>query len=324
MEISKKLFQQTLEAGGFQRDLSFPDKDPNQFQYRLTDKMGTGTFRYYIVEHMFAIEIHEMCFKEDTFIQSPEPRFLCIQYYSSVSGEELHPYYQLSPNSLRAYIGNGSRIYQALFHKDIPIRSVSLSVMPEFYEQYLKDKLNGELLHLDHAFQTLTNGFEHPQLVLLLKQIQSYTGYGPSAKLFYEGKVLEALALVLDEVYRSSQSRRKLHMTAEDEANLNAAVQYIDNHYAFRVTLEQLSRISFMGTTKLKSAFREYVGLSVSEYLIRKRIDQAQHLLIATDLSIAEIAKAVGYKRSDSFSSQFLRITGFRPTEYRGLVNRSS
>lgn len=320
MEISKILFEQTLEAGGFQKDLTFPSEDPNQFQYRMTDKMGTGTFRYYIMEHMFVIEIHEMCFNEDTLIESPEPRFLSIQYYSSVSGEELHPYYQLSPNSLRAYIGNGDRIYQAVFHKDIPIRSVSISIMPAFYEQYLKDKLDGELLNLDHAFQTLTNGFEHPQLVLLLKQIQSYTGYGASAKLFYEGKVLEAVALVLDEVYRSNQSRRKLRMTAEDEINLNAAIQYINNHYAFGVTLEQLSRISFMGTTKLKTAFREYVGCSISEYLIRKRIDHAQHLLIATDLSIAEIAKAVGYKRSDSFSSQFLRITGFHPTEYRGLI----
>lgn len=323
MEISKELFEQTLEAGGFQRDDAFPTDDPNQFQYRLSESMGTGIFRYYIMEHMFVIEVHEFRFKNDTFIESPEPRFLSIQYYSSVSGEELHPYYQLSPNSLRAYIGDGNRIYQALFHKDIPIRSVSISIMPEFYERYLKDKLGGEALHLNHAFQTLTGGFEHPQLVVLLKQIQSYTGYGPSAKLFYEGKVLEAVALVLDKFHRSSQNRRKLRMTEEDKANLNAAIRYIDNHYAFGVTLEQLSKICFMGTTKLKTAFREYVGCSISEYLIHKRIDHAQHLLIATDLSVSEIAKAVGYKRSDSFSSQFLRITSFHPTEYRGLISHS-
>lgn len=320
MEISKKLFEQMLEAGGFTKDTAFSANDPNQFQYRMKDEIGTGIFRYYIIEHMFAIEIHEMCFKEDTLLESPEPRFLSIQYYSSVSGEELHPYYQLSPNSLRAYIGNGTRTYQAVFHKDIPIHSVSISIMPEFYEQYLSHKLNGEIINLDHAFQTLTNGFEHPQLILLMKQIQSYTGYGPSAKLFYEGKVLEAVALILDEVSRSRESKRKLHMTAEDEENLNAAVQYIDHHYAFGITLAQLSKISFMGTTKLKTAFREYIGCSISEYLIQKRIDHAQHLLIATDLSIAEIAKAVGYKRSDSFSSQFLRITGLRPTEYRRLA----
>lgn len=105
------------------------------------------------------------------------------------------------------------------------------------------------------------------------------------------------------------------------EANLNAAAQYIDNHFAFGVTLEQLSKIALMGTTKLKTAFKEYIGCSVSEYMIRKRIDHAQYLLLATDLSIGEIAKAVGYERSDSFSAQFLRITGFLPTEYRNLAS---
>ena len=38
-----------------------------------------------------------------------------------------------------------------------------------------------------------------------------------------------------------------------------------------------------------------------------------------TDLSVGEIAKAVGYERSDSFSSYFSRITGLLPTEYREL-----
>ena len=167
----------------------------------------------------------------------------------------------------------------------------------------------------------MTGGIDHPQLVLLLKQVQSYSGFGPSAKLFYEGKVLEAVALILDEVRKSNSRKRKLHMSAADEANLNAAAQYIDNHFAFGVTLEQLSKIALMGTTKLKTAFKEYIGCSVSEYMIRKRIDHAQHLLLATDLSIGEIAKAVGYERSDSFSAQFLRITGFLPTEYRNLAS---
>ena len=95
---------------------------------------------------------------------------------------------------------------------------------------------------------------DHPQLVLLLKQLQSYHGFSPSAKLFYEGKVLEAVALVLEEARRSSQTKRSLRMTSADEANLNAAVRYIDNHYAFGVTLEQLSKVFLMGTTKLSKS----------------------------------------------------------------------
>ena len=284
--------------------------------------MGSGVFRYYIEEKMFTIDVQDFRFSKDTLIEFPEPDFLSIQYYRSVSGEELHPYYQLSPNSLRAYIG-GNKVYQALFHKIIPVSSVSISVTPQFYELHLNGKLNGEIPDLSKTFRPMTGGIDHPQLVLLLRQVQSYQGFGPSAKLFYEGKVLEALALMLDEVNRNNHAKRSLHMTAEDEENLAAAVRYINHHFAFGITLEQLSKIAFMGTTKLKTAFKEYTGCSVSEYLIRKRIDHAQHLLIATHLSIAEIANAVGYERSDSFSSQFCRITGFLPTEYRKLLTEN-
>ena len=344
MEITKEFYAKQLEAGGFVRDESFPAEDPNQFQYKLTDKTGSGIFRYYIQEKMFAIDVHEMRFYQDTLVEMPEPKFLSIQYFRSVSGEELHPYAQLSPNMLRAYIGGDNRVYQAIYHKDIPVSSVSISVMPEFYEGYLREKLSGERVDFHRVFQRMTGGMDHPQLVLLLKQLQSYHGFGPSAKLFYEGKVLEAVALALEEARRSTRAKRSLRMTPADEANLNAAVRYIDNHYAFGVTLEQLSKIALMGTTKLKTAFKESVGCSVSEYIIRNgdfptcpypnpespdalKIGlewcekTGADLLIATDLSIAEVAKAVGYERSDSFSSQFFRVTGFLPSEYRGLAD---
>lgn len=65
MEITKEFYAKQLEAGGFVRDESFPAEDPNQFQYKLTDKTGSGIFRYYIQEKMFAIDVHEMRFYQD-------------------------------------------------------------------------------------------------------------------------------------------------------------------------------------------------------------------------------------------------------------------
>lgn len=321
MKITKKLFFDTLEAGGFVRDNSFPDCDENQFQYLLDSSVGSGTFRVYCLENMFTIENYDLRFNKDTLIESPEPEFMSLQYYSSVSGEELHPYRQLSPNSLRAYIGR-NRTYQAIFHKDIPVRAVSVSVMPEFYKGYLKEKLDGEDIDLQSVFRRMTGGVVQPQLTSLLKQIQSYSGFGAYAKLFYEGKILEAIALAADEARRSLTQKRTVKLTKEDEENLNAAARYIENHFAFGVNSEQLCRIALMGSTKLKTAFRDYFGCSISEYIISKRIDHAQHLLIATDLTVREIAKAVGYERSDSFSSQFRRITGLLPTEYRELIGK--
>ena len=271
---------------------------------------------------MFEVTKQDFYFFEDFFLESPEPEFLAVQYYSSVSGEEFHPYYQLSPNSLRAYIGGSQKTYQAVYHKNVPIRSVSISIMPDFYNRYLKERLGGEYIDPRNAFKKMVLGVDFPQLVALLKQIQSYSGSGMSAKLFYEGKVLEALALIMEEAKRNQDRKKKIRITKEDEENLKAVADYLDHHYSFPVSLEQLSKFAYMGTTKLKTTFRELFGCNISDYIIRKRMEQAQHLLIGTELSIAEIAQAVGYERADSFSRQFQRTTGLLPREYRNLITK--
>lgn len=322
MSEIKQLYQQLLPTGGFLLDNGNSKTEENQFCYALSPDKGKGGFWQYFFENMFEITKQDFYFFEDFFLESPEPEFLAIQYYSSVSGEEFHPYYQLSPNSLRAYIGGSQKTYQAVYHKNVPIRSVSISIMPDFYNRYLKERLGGEYIDPRNAFKKMVLGVDFPQLVALLKQIQSYSGSGMSAKLFYEGKVLEALALIMEEAKRNQDRKKKIRITKEDEENLNAVADYLDHHYSFPVSLEQLSKIAYMGTTKLKTTFRELFGCNISDYIIRKRMEQAQHLLIGTELSIAEIAQAVGYERADSFSRQFQRTTGLLPREYRNLITK--
>lgn len=320
MSEIKQLYQQLLPTGGFLLDNGSSKTEENQFYYALSPDKGKGFFWQYFFENMFEITKQDFYFFEDFFLESPEPEFLAIQYYSSVSGEEFHPYYQLSPNSLRAYIGGSQKTYQAVYHKNVPIRSVSISIMPDFYNRYLKERFGGEYIDPRNAFKKMVLGVDFPQLVALLKQIQSYSGSGMSAKLFYEGKVLEALALIMEEAKRNQDRKKKIRITKEDEENLKAVADYLDHHYSFPVSLEQLSKIAYMGTTKLKTTFGELFGCNISDYIIHKRMEQAQHLLIGTDLSIAEIAQAVGYERSDNFSRQFQRTTGLLPREYRRLI----
>ena len=185
-----------LSDGGFFLDNEH--RQPyNEFTcYTLQADKGQGHFWVYFYENMFEITIRDFLFLDDIMLECPEPEFLSVTYYTSVSGEEFHPYYQLSPNSLRAYIGGSQKTYQAVYHKNVPIRSVSISIMPDFYNRYLKERLGGEYIDPRNAFKKMVLGVDFPQLVALLKQIQSYSGSGMSAKLFYEGKVLEALALI--------------------------------------------------------------------------------------------------------------------------------
>ena len=287
--------------------------------WQLSNELGGGYFWLFSVKDLYSIKIHDFYFHNDTIMEFSWPECLSISQYDSVSGEELAPYRRLEAGCVKSFLG-GYKPYKVLIHKNIPIRSISISIMPDFYNNYLKEKLGGEYIDPRNAFKGLSLGVDFPQLVALLKQIQSYSGNGASAKLFYEGKVLETLALILERAQQNQKQSQKIPITKKDEENLQAVADYIDHHFEFSISVDQLCKIAYMGNTKLKTKFKEYFGCNITDYIIRKRIDQAQHLLIVTELSIAEIAQAVGYERPESFAKQFHRITGLLPREYRKLV----
>lgn len=82
-------------------------------------------------------------------------------------------------------------------------------------------------------------------------------------------------------------------------------------------TLQAMADQLFVSRTHLCTAFKRETGLSVGEYLNRTRLLRAQHLLATTALSIAEIARQVGYARQSSFSERFKEEVGITPTEWR-------
>ena len=318
MSEVKDLYDELMPTGGFFFNSDRSNVKEGQYCYTLAPEKGEGYFWNYFYKDMFVITKQNFRLTDNFFLESQEPDFIAVQYYFSVSGEELNPYRQLSPNSLRCYVGGNGKTFQAVYHKNIPICSIGISIMPDFYNKYLKEKLGGEYIDPRSVFKRIMLGADFPRLAALLKQIHNYTGEGISAKLFYEGKVLETLALILDEA--SNNQSKNIVISKEDEENLKAAADYIDHHFSFSISTEQLGKIAYMGNTKLRTKFREYFGRNITDYIIQKRIEQSQHLLIGTELSIAEIAQAVGYYRPESFAKQFQRITGLLPREYRKMI----
>jgi len=57
--------------------------------------------------------------------------------------------------------------------------------------------------------------------------------------------------------------------------------------------------------------------VSPHRFLVRRRIEQARALLAAETLSIAEIARSVGFRTPSHFTTTFRRVTGITPSVYR-------
>ncbi|MFC7743619.1 helix-turn-helix transcriptional regulator [Nocardiopsis composta] len=69
--------------------------------------------------------------------------------------------------------------------------------------------------------------------------------------------------------------------------------------------------------THLRRSFRSAFGESPHAYLCRRRIERACRLLRSTDLSVTDIARAVGYESLGTFTRRFVRMVGETPTRHR-------
>jgi AraC family transcriptional regulator len=82
---------------------------------------------------------------------------------------------------------------------------------------------------------------------------------------------------------------------------------------------------SSAGLTRMHFAaqFRAATGLRPHEYLLRRRIERAQEMLVGTGMSLVDVALSVGFQTQAHFTSVFKRYAGQPPRawrESRGLV----
>jgi AraC-like DNA-binding protein len=93
--------------------------------------------------------------------------------------------------------------------------------------------------------------------------------------------------------------------------------EYIGEHLDQDLTLAQLGAVVCMSPYHFARLFRRSTGVSPHRFVVRARIDRATTLLAAPELSIARIARAVGFRTPSHFSTVFRRITGITPRAYR-------
>ena len=93
--------------------------------------------------------------------------------------------------------------------------------------------------------------------------------------------------------------------------------EYIDRHYSEPLTLQILGDALHASPYYLSHVFKEVSGYSPMQYLTRRRIGEAQNLLLETDLPITRIAELVGYETQNYFNLQFSKYVGMPPRKFR-------
>lgn len=102
------------------------------------------------------------------------------------------------------------------------------------------------------------------------------------------------------------------------------AVTYINqNYYKPTIGLSDVAKYIHTHSAYLSRVFKQEMGMGVSEYLNRLRIEQAARLLRETDMKIVSVAEKVGMEDAHYFSSLFRRYMGIAPSVYRKIDGKT-
>ena len=117
------------------------------------------------------------------------------------------------------------------------------------------------------------------------------------------------------EAYRKSASF--VGDKIKTDSAILAVVNYIHNHYAERLTLDDLCTVAYMSKSTLSKRFCKYIGQSPLSYVNYYRILVAKKLLIETDKSFSEIASEVGFFDYSHFCKIYKKYENISPTNLR-------
>ena len=93
--------------------------------------------------------------------------------------------------------------------------------------------------------------------------------------------------------------------------------KYVEEHYGENISLSDLAERMHYSLPYVSRRFREENGVSFLEYLQNYRVMQGCRLLLTSDYTTAQIARAVGYRDVKFFSELVRRITGLAPSYFR-------
>ncbi|MFJ1459776.1 helix-turn-helix transcriptional regulator [Nocardia sp. N2S4-5] len=111
--------------------------------------------------------------------------------------------------------------------------------------------------------------------------------------------------------------RRRTDPPLELLPHLRRARDHADRHYATPLDLDALAAAAGVSKYYFLRCFAATYGKTPALYLAERRIERAQDLLRATNITVTEACTLVGYTSLGSFSRKFTELVGMPPSAYQ-------
>ncbi len=128
---------------------------------------------------------------------------------------------------------------------------------------------------------------------------------------------LETIGILKQLFSRFLGSNQNQTMNSLLKYNIQPILLHISDNLKQDIKIDELAGIACLSKDHFSRVFKSITGFAPCDYIIRKRIERAQFLLLTTDLGQKEIIEQTGFKSSSYFSRIFKKSTGYSPERYR-------
>lgn len=101
------------------------------------------------------------------------------------------------------------------------------------------------------------------------------------------------------------------------EMYIKKSLQFVENNYSSKISISEMAKSAGLNKNYFSTFFRENIGVTPQQYIIKYRINKACELMRNEGLNIGDISRSVGYDDTLGFSKIFKKDKGISPKKYR-------
>jgi AraC-like DNA-binding protein len=285
-------------------------------------QLGQGNLRDIHLREGLELTIADYQLHDDLTLKSPE-RQHGVEFTFYLSGGHKN---QFSSAFAGQYAICGSGIapkeaYEWLANQRT--LAINIHIEPEFLCSCLNlhtEKKSAQLIHLigkPEKKYYVRSGKTTSVMTVALQQILQCPYEGVTKRIYLESKALELMALLIAEELTLGQPQKDVyHLKPDDIDRIHYAKDILLKNIDNPPSLIELARMVGLNDCTLKRGFRQVFGTTAFGYLHHQRLEKAGQLLAKGEMSIKEVARAVGFADRSYFAAAFRKQYGVNPSLY--------
>jgi AraC family transcriptional regulator, transcriptional activator of the genes for pyochelin and ferripyochelin receptors len=299
---------------------------PKTYEFQLHDPKGMshGYRHWYHLRPGISLLTDDYKLQEDlVIVTSPNQTCSYLELGFSIFSHSTNIDSRTGKNFISLAVDTGETGYQEweaqerLFKLDIHIEyslfknlaSPHLDTLPVHFRNII-EKANSDDINYFQIGRTT------PQMQIILRQILNCPYQALTKQLYLEGKVLELMALRLEDLNESLPLDATITLKPEQIDSIYQARDILISNFVNPPTLLTLARQVNLNDCTLKKGFQQIFSTTVFGYLHNYRMERAKELLLDASWTVHQVAQSVGYASRSAFITAFRKKFDTSPSVY--------